>query len=99
LEENVFYPAVNAETAEGPELVKESLSDHEAVQTLMQELRHMPQDTDAFDATLQELIQHVAHPVEEEEAAMFPLAEEALAEDLHEMRDEMQELKADLSSS
>jgi cell fate (sporulation/competence/biofilm development) regulator YlbF (YheA/YmcA/DUF963 family) len=28
LEENVFYPAVNGETDDGPELVKESLEEH-----------------------------------------------------------------------
>jgi hemerythrin superfamily protein len=38
LEENVFYPAVNEETDEGPELVKESLSEHEMVKNLIQEL-------------------------------------------------------------
>jgi hemerythrin-like domain-containing protein len=41
----------------------------------------------------------VEHHVEEEEAEMFPLAEEELAEDLTEMKDEMQELKADLQGA
>jgi hemerythrin-like domain-containing protein len=99
LEENVFYPAVNEETDEGPALVQESLSEHETVKILIQELQSMAQDTDAFDAKFQELIQQVAHHVEEEEAAMFPLAEEELAEDLTELKDEMQELKADLQGS
>jgi hemerythrin-like domain-containing protein len=99
LEENVFYPAVNEETEEGPELVKESLSEHETVKNLIQELRGMAHDTDAFDAKFQELIQNVAHHVEEEEAEMFPLAEEELAENLTEMKNEIQELKADLQGS
>jgi hemerythrin-like domain-containing protein len=99
LEENVFYPAVNEETEEGPELVQESLSEHETVKHLIQELRGMAHDTDAFDTKFQELIQNVAHHVEEEEAEMFPLAEEELAEDLTELKDEMQELKADLQGS
>ena len=99
LEENVFYPAVNEETDEGPELVKESLSEHETVKTLIQELRSMAQNTDAFDAKFHELIRNVEHHVEEEEAEMFPLAEEELADDLTEMKDEMQELKADLQGS
>ena len=59
----------------------------------------MAHDTDEFDAKFQELIQNVAHHVEEEEAEMFPLAEEELAEDLTELKDEMQELKADLQGS
>jgi hypothetical protein len=33
------------------------------------------------------------------QAEMFPLAEEELADDLDEMKDEMQELKADLQGS
>ena len=99
LEENVFYPAVNEETDEGPELVKESLSEHETVKTLIQALRSMAQDMDAFDAKFHELIRNVAHHVEEEEAQMFPLAEEELADELDEMKDEMQELKADLQGS
>ena len=99
LEENVFYPAVNEETDEGPALVKESLSEHETVKNLIQELRSMAHDTDAFDAKFQELIRNVEHHVEEEEAEMFPLAEEELADDLDEMKDEMQELKADLQGS
>ena len=99
LEENVFYPAVHEETDEGPALVKESLSEHETVKTLIQELRSMAPETDEFDAKFQELIQKVAHHVEEEEAEMFPLAEEELAEDLTELKDEMQELKAALQGS
>ena len=99
LEENVFYPAVNEDTDEGPALVQESLSEHEMVKTLIQELRSMAHDTDAFDAKFQELIQNVSHHVEEEESEMFPLAEQELAEDLEEMSEEMQELNADLQGS
>src|SRR6266404_5944726 len=76
LEENVFYPTVNEETEEGPELVKESLSEHETVKILIQVLRSMAHETDEFDAKFHELIQNVEHHVEEEEAEMFPLAEE-----------------------
>ena len=99
LEETVFYPTVNEETDEGPELVKESLSEHETVKTLIQELRSMAHDTDEFDTKFQELIRNVEHHVEEEESEMFPLAEQELADDLDEMKDEMQELKADLQGS
>ena len=90
---------MNEETDEGPELAKDSLSEHATVKHLIQELRSMAHDMDAFDGKFHELIQHVAHHVEEEEAEMFPLAEEELAEDLQDMKDEMQELKADLQGS
>src|SRR5262245_50114206 len=99
LEETVFYPTVNEETDEGPALVKDSLAAHETMKQLMQELQGMAQDTDAFDAKFHELIHNVEHHVEEEESEMFPLAEEELADDLDEMKEEMQELKADLQGS
>jgi hemerythrin-like domain-containing protein len=99
LEENVFYPAVNEETDDGPELVKESLEDHDTMKQLIQELRDMGQDTEAFDAKFHELIRTVEHHVEEEETAMFPLAEEELEEDMKDLKDEMQELKAQILAS
>src|SRR5215475_12502217 len=99
LEENIYYPAVNEGTDEGPDLVKDSVQEHETVHQLIQELQGMAHDTDAFDTKFQELIRNVEHHVEEEESEMFPLAEEELAEDLTEMMDEMQELKADLQGS
>jgi len=99
LEETVFYPTVNEETDEGPALVKESLSEHEMVKNLIQELRGLAHNMDEFDARFHVLMRTVEHHVGEEEAAMFPLAEEELAEDLTEMMDEMQELKADLQGS
>src|SRR5262249_22318729 len=91
LEENVFYPAVNEELDEVTELVKESLKEHQTVKNLIQKLRRMAPGTDEFDVTFQELIRNVEHHVEEEESEMFPLAEEELAEDMNNLRDEMQE--------
>jgi len=99
LEENIFYPSVNEETEEGPELVKESLQEHATVNQLIQELRQMGSQSNAFDAKFRELMHNVEHHVEEEEAEMFPLAEEELAEDLDEMSIEMQELKKEILAS
>jgi hemerythrin-like domain-containing protein len=44
-------------------------------------------------------MQNVEHHVEEEETQMFPLAEQELAEDLDELKDEMQDLKKDMLAS
>jgi hemerythrin-like domain-containing protein len=99
LEENIFYPTVNEETEEGPALVKESLQEHATVKQFIQELRQMGPQSHGFDAKFQELMHNVEHHVEEEENEMFPLAEEALAEDLDEMREEMQELKKEILAS
>jgi hemerythrin-like domain-containing protein len=99
LEENIFYPAVNEETDEGPELVKESLAEHETMKNLIQQLRDIGPHNRGFDAKFRELLQNVEHHVEEEETEMFPLAEEELEEDMKDLRDEMQELKAQILAS
>ena len=99
LEENIFYPAVNEETDEGPELVKESLAEHETMKNLIQQLRNIGPHNWGFDAKFRELLQNVEHHVEEEGTEMFPLAEEELDEDMKDLRDEMQELKAQILAS
>ena len=99
LEENVFYPTVHEETDAGPALVKDSQEAHQTMKQLMMELRDMADDTDAFETQFHALIRTVAHHIEAEEAEMFPLAEQELTDDLDEMKDEMQELKADLQGS
>jgi hemerythrin-like domain-containing protein len=99
LEENIFYPAVNEGTDEGPDLVKDSVQEHEIVHQLIQELQGMAHDTDAFDAKFHALIRTVEHHVEEEESAMFPLAEQELSEDLDEIMEEMQEMKEDIQGA
>jgi hemerythrin-like domain-containing protein len=99
LEEQIFYPAVNEDSDGGPELVQEALHEHQQVKDLITALRGMGADNQQFDSTFRELIQHVEHHVEEEETQMFPLAEQDLAEDLDELKDEMQELKKDLLAS
>ena len=99
LEEHVFYPAVNEETEDGPELVTDSLEEHQTMKQLIQELRTIGPDTQAFDVKFHELRRHVEHHVVEEESEMFPLAAEELEEDLKDLRDEMQALKGDLLGS
>ena len=98
LEENIFYPAVHEETDEGPELVKESLAEHETMKNLIQQLRDMGPHNRGFDPKFRELLQNVEHHVEEE-TEMFPLAEEELEEDMKDLRDEMQDLKVQILAS
>jgi iron-sulfur cluster repair protein YtfE (RIC family) len=79
--------------------LKESLEAHETMKHLIQTLRSMGPDPHEFDAKFRALLQHVEHHVAEEEAVMFPLAEEELEEDMKDLRDEMQELKKELLAS
>ena len=45
LEEQIFYPAVNEETEEGPDLVKEAVEEHATVKHLIEQLRGLDPDT------------------------------------------------------
>jgi hemerythrin-like domain-containing protein len=97
LEETVFYPAFADETnREGQELVDASLEAHEEIDVLVEELRGLETDPEAFAAKFQELRTKVEQHVQDEESQMFPQAEQALAEQLEELRDEMQEIKDQL---
>ena len=66
---------------------------------LIQELREMGPDAQAFDAKFKELVRNVEHHVQEEESQMFPLAEDHLADEVEDLMDEMQELKEQLLTS
>ena len=99
MEENVFCPAVHAETDEGPALVQASVAGHETVTILLHALRTMAPALEAFDATFHTLIHHVEYHGEEEEWAMCPLAEQAWLEDRDDLQDERQERKADRQGS
>jgi hemerythrin-like domain-containing protein len=98
LEKQIFYPTVNEETEEGPALVKNALEEHQTVTQLIQQLRDT-RDVQEFDATFTALVRHVEHHVEEEEAAMLPLAEVELEGELDQLTEEMQELKQEMRAS
>jgi hypothetical protein len=97
LEETVFYPAFAEETdEEGKQLVTESLEEHQGVKELIDELRDLDVDDAEFDSKFHALMDNVEHHVEEEEAEMFPKAEEELEAQLEDLLVEMQELKQQL---
>ena len=99
LEEMVFYPAFEeAADAEGKQLVGEARREHEHVKTLIAELRSLDDD-DQFDDQVRALMDNVEHHVQEEEAEMFPMAEELLEERTEELAEDMQDIKARLLAS
>jgi hemerythrin superfamily protein len=99
LEEMVFYPAFEEEADdEGQQLVEEARQEHQEVKNLIAELRGSDPD-DEFDTKFRELMENVEHHVQEEEAEMFPEAEEILAEQLEDLMEEMQEVKEQLLAS
>ena len=99
LEETVFYPAFEeAADEEGEKLVEEARQEHQTVKDLMAELEEID-DAEAFDRKFRELMENVQHHVEEEEAEMFPEAEDVLEEQLEDLLQEMQELKQQLTAT
>jgi hemerythrin-like domain-containing protein len=99
LEEQIFYPAVNEETDEGPDLVKEAVEEHQLVKDLIEELGQLEQDHKAFDATFKKLIKNVEHHIKEEETEMFPLAEAEMGDEMDNLTEDMQELKQEITAS
>ena len=100
LEENVFYPAYDEMTGKnGTQLVADSRLAHEHVRELMIELQGIELDEAAFEVKFHDLMGIVREHVAEEENAMFPEAEQMLADQLEELMDHMVELKQQLTRS
>ena len=100
LEEHVFYPAYEAMTGkQGTQLVADSRLAHEHVRELMSELQGIDVDEAAFKVKFHDLMGIVREHVAEEENALFPEAEQMLADQLEDLMDKMVELKHHLTSS
>lgn len=76
LEEELVYPAI-AEAIDDEDAVKEAMEEHHVAKLLIKELRRMQPGEDAFAPKFKVLGELVAHHIEEEEAEMFPQAEDA----------------------
>lgn len=95
LEEEIFYPALNARAgSHGRELVEDGLDAHAEVDEMIQELKLLgPEDPD-FDDKFQELADAVTAHIEDEESAMFPEAERKLGAELEAIGRALEEEKA-----
>ena len=99
LEEMVFYPAFEAAAEEEEALIAEARQEHQRVQDLIAELRGMDAHDEDFAVQFQALMENVEQHVHEEETAIFPEAEEVLAEENVDLMEEMQEMKQQLLAS
>src|SRR5690606_33019018 len=94
LEQEVFYPTVEAKMAEeGKDLVADALDAHHTVDALIGELRGL----DPADAQYQEIFEELQESVEEhigeEEDELLPEALEVLGDELDILTTRMQERK------
>jgi hemerythrin superfamily protein len=79
IEEEIFYPAVRGlDTEEAKDMVLEAYEEHHVVKLILKELPTVDPKADTFEAKMTVLKELVAHHVEEEEKAMFPMAERKL---------------------
>jgi hemerythrin superfamily protein len=100
LEEEIFYPAVKAQgDKEGKELIAESLEEHQIVKTLMEDMRALDPGDEQYEAKFTVLMESVRQHIAEEEGEMFPRAENALADEMEALLDEMVERKQELHAS
>jgi len=97
IEEEIFYPAVQAKAdKEGQKLVEEAEEEHHVVHVLLGELRTMDVRDDHFDAKMTVLIENVEHHIGEEEDEMLPDAEKTLGSDLDQLGEQMAARKQEL---
>ena len=75
LEEELIYPAIRAEI-DDDDLMDEALEEHHVVHGLLGELKKMKPSDERYDAKFTVLAENVRHHIKEEEAEMFPKAED-----------------------
>jgi len=94
IEEEIFYPAVRAETGD-EEQVDEALEEHGSIKEMVEHIRGMAVGDSELDGTVQKLRECVEHHVSEEEREMFPKMRQGDA-DLLELRNQLQDRKEEL---
>src|SRR5215510_817225 len=97
LEEDIFYPAVQARLREdGPDLVAEAIEEHNAMKRLIGQLQTGGlADTD-YDRTVKQLMDGVQRHVRQEENEMLPRAEQQLGNTIEQLGIQMQHRKQQL---
>jgi hemerythrin superfamily protein len=95
LEEEIFYPALYDAAGDNPALEK-SVPEHDQMRELIETLREMQPDDEAFDETFRTLIRAVLHHVADEETILLPLAEANLDGQLHSLGAQMTRRRIEL---
>jgi uncharacterized membrane protein/hemerythrin superfamily protein len=99
LEEDIFYPAMQAKLGkDGTDLVKEAVKEHTEMKRLIRQLQTKGLEAN-YDSTVRQLMRGVQHHVREEEGKMLPQAEQRLGADLERLGQQMQERKHALQAA
>ena len=81
IEEEIFYPAVKSEVSDSEDEVAEAVEEHHVAETLIEEIKQLSPEDEAFDAKVTVLIESVRHHKDEEEQEMFPKVRKAFSKD------------------
>jgi hemerythrin-like domain-containing protein len=96
IEEEIFYPAFQAEASPNGMLL-EAEEEHHVVHLLIAELKEMAEADERFEAKFMVLAENVRHHIDEEEKELLPKAKQALgAERLSELGEQMKRRKQEL---
>jgi hemerythrin HHE cation binding domain-containing protein len=103
IEEEIFYPAVQALGDKGEEMVLEALEEHHVVDLVIGELPNVDPEDVSFHAKLTVLQELVEHHKKEEEKEMFKLAQKLGKGELDELGERLEaraeELKGELGQA
>ena len=100
IEEEIFYPAVRAKMdQETQDLVADSLEEHQAVKQLIQELRRLKPQDEAYNVKFEELMESVEEHIGEEEDELFPDVAEQLRAELDSLGRQLGERKGQLMAT
>ena len=78
IEEEIFYPEIKGASEDIKDIVDEGVEEHHVATTLIEEIKGLTPEDDAWAAKMKVLIESVEHHAEEEEQEMFPDVRKAL---------------------
>jgi hemerythrin-like domain-containing protein len=98
MEEQSFYPSIREILADGEQLVREAVEEHQQAKEELAQLEAMSTDDPGFDARMHKLISDVRHHVNEEEGEMLPKLRQAVGQTwLVELGEELRRTKERLA--
>jgi hemerythrin superfamily protein len=90
---------VRSKGGELEKMIAESLEEHHVVDLLMEELRALEPEDEAYEAKFTVLMENVRHHIEEEEGELFPQVEEKMKQDLADLGERMAARKGELKGA
>jgi hemerythrin superfamily protein len=95
VEEEIFYPALRA-AIKDTELLDEAEVEHQALRSLVAQIRRASEVDDMFDAKVKVLGEYMDHHVKEERSEIFARARSTRKLDLVAMREQLEQRKEEL---